>query len=58
MQELIGHHHSVEEICKYIGADSLGYLSIEGMMNIVSDGITGPDKGSHAIPQAVLWFEH
>jgi len=29
--ELIAHNHSVDEICKIIGADSLGYLSIEGL---------------------------
>jgi amidophosphoribosyltransferase len=26
----------VEEICKYIGADSLAYLSVEGMLSAVS----------------------
>ncbi|MCE5257800.1 MAG: amidophosphoribosyltransferase [Chloroflexi bacterium] len=31
--ELIAHHLSVEEIRQKIGADSLGYLSIEGMIN-------------------------
>ena len=30
--ELIAHHLSVEEICAHIGADSLGFLSVEGMM--------------------------
>ena len=29
--ELIAAQMSVEEVCKYIEADSLGYLSIEGM---------------------------
>lgn len=29
--ELIAHHKSIEEICEHIGADSLGYLSVEGM---------------------------
>lgn len=27
-EQLIAHHHSVEEICKIIGADSLGYLKL------------------------------
>ena len=31
-QELIGADLTVEEICSYVGADSLGYLSLEGMV--------------------------
>lgn len=30
-EELIAHHHTVDEIRDQIGADSLGYLSIEGL---------------------------
>jgi amidophosphoribosyltransferase len=30
--ELIAAHKSVDEICEHIGADSLAYLSIDGMM--------------------------
>lgn len=30
--ELIAHNLTVEEICRYIGADSLGYLSEEGLL--------------------------
>lgn len=30
-ENLIANHMSVEEICKKIGADSLGYISIEGL---------------------------
>lgn len=30
--ELIAHRYSVPEICQYFGADSLVYLSLEGMM--------------------------
>jgi amidophosphoribosyltransferase len=33
--ELIGATHSVEEIRKYIGADSLSYLSLDGMLSAV-----------------------
>ena len=40
--ELIAATHSVEEIRKYIGADSLGYLSLEGMLASV-----GPRKRSY-----------
>ena len=32
--ELIAATHSVEEIRKYIDADSLGYLSLEGMLRV------------------------
>jgi amidophosphoribosyltransferase len=35
--ELIGSSHSVEEIRQFIGADSLGYLSLEGMLAAVGD---------------------
>jgi amidophosphoribosyltransferase len=31
-RELIGASHKVEEIQRYLGADSLGYLSLEGML--------------------------
>jgi amidophosphoribosyltransferase len=33
--ELIGATHSLEEIRRYVGADSLGYLSLEGMLESV-----------------------
>jgi len=33
--ELIAHNYDVSEICRKIGADSLAYLSIEGMMRAV-----------------------
>ena len=33
---LIANHHSVEEICKIIGADSLGYLSVENVVQLAS----------------------
>ena len=32
-RELIGSNHSQQEIKKYITADSLAYLSLEGMLN-------------------------
>jgi amidophosphoribosyltransferase len=34
-QELIASSHSIEEIRKYITADSIGYLSMEGMRTVV-----------------------
>jgi amidophosphoribosyltransferase len=33
--ELIAATHTVEEIAKYLGADSVGYLSLEGLMTAV-----------------------
>lgn len=35
-KELIASSHSVEEIRKFLDADSLGYLSVEGLLNSVS----------------------
>jgi amidophosphoribosyltransferase len=35
--ELIAATHNVEEIRRYIGADTLGYLSLEGMRQAVAD---------------------
>ncbi|HET9372330.1 MAG TPA: amidophosphoribosyltransferase [Vicinamibacterales bacterium] len=40
--ELIAATHSIEEIRRYIGADSLGYLSIEGLLSGV-----GSSRGSY-----------
>ncbi|HWQ05722.1 MAG TPA: amidophosphoribosyltransferase [Feifaniaceae bacterium] len=37
-EQLIGANHSVEEIRKFIGADSLSYLSIEDLLKTVEDG--------------------
>ncbi|MBX3227764.1 MAG: amidophosphoribosyltransferase [Labilithrix sp.] len=62
-RELIASSHSVEEIARYVTADSLGYLSLEGMVNAVSamGGPNAPDmppshfchacfSGQYAIP--------
>jgi amidophosphoribosyltransferase len=56
-RELIASSHTVEEIARYVTADSLGYLSLEGMV----DAVTGPEghregfchacfSGDYAIP--------
>ena len=34
-KELIASSHTVEEICKYVEADSLGYLSLPGLIRAV-----------------------
>jgi amidophosphoribosyltransferase len=39
--ELIAATHSLEEIRKYVGADSVAYLSLEGLLNAV--GAKRPD---------------
>jgi amidophosphoribosyltransferase len=36
-EELIASSNSPEEICKYLGADSLGYLSLAGLRQAVND---------------------
>jgi amidophosphoribosyltransferase len=63
-EELIAAHHSIEEIRQYIEADSLAYLSLEGMLASVSGS---PDSyctacwtGAYPVPngdtrQAVLF---
>src|SRR5262245_61255618 len=40
--ELIAANQSVAEICEFIGADSLGYLSLEGLLSSV-----GPERSSY-----------
>jgi amidophosphoribosyltransferase len=44
-KELIGSSHSVEEIKQYVGADSLGYLSLDGMLKATG---SEPDQFCHA----------
>jgi amidophosphoribosyltransferase len=43
--QLIAANHSVAEIAKQLGVDSLGYLSLDGMLGAVPDG---PDGFCHA----------
>ena len=42
-KELISSSHTIDEICRYITADTLGYLSIDGMRRVVGikDGTCG-----------------
>lgn len=39
--QLIAAQHSVPDIARLIGVDSLGYLSLEGMLGAVPDGPEG-----------------
>ena len=40
--ELLAYSKSVEEISKFIGADSLGYLSLDAVLQAVGDGKQAP----------------
>jgi amidophosphoribosyltransferase len=43
-EKLIASSHSVDEICRFVGADSLGYLSLAGLHAAVN---ALPSKGEH-----------
>lgn len=52
-RELIASSHSVDEIARYVTADSLGYLSLEGLLAGVGDGNSlchACFSGQYAIP--------
>jgi len=44
-QELIGHNRTVEEICELIGADSLGFLSVDGLVESINLPLDDKYKG-------------
>jgi amidophosphoribosyltransferase len=44
-EELIASNHTIDEIAAHIGVDSLGYLSLDGMLESVPNG---PDGFCHA----------
>jgi amidophosphoribosyltransferase len=44
-RELIGASHTVDEIRRYLGADSVGYLSLDGMLKATG---SAPDHFCHA----------
>ena len=46
--ELIGSSHSVEEIRAFLAVDSLGYLSLEGMLAAAGQGPDAPPHFCHA----------
>ena len=43
--ELIASHNSVSEICEFVGADSLSYLSMEGLAQVFGGGGSCRDSG-------------
>ena len=44
-QELIAANHTVEETCQIIGADSLTYLSVEGLIDSIGIETDAPNGG-------------
>jgi amidophosphoribosyltransferase len=42
-EELLAHNMSTEEICKFIGADSLAYISIDGLYRAVGEAKRNSD---------------
>lgn len=44
-RELISANHSAEEVCEIIGADSLTYLSLEGMIEAIGIDTDAPNGG-------------
>jgi len=43
-EELIGSSSTASEICRYIGADSLAYMSMPGLRRAVGDGVADTQK--------------
>lgn len=48
--ELIAATHTIDEICKYVTADSVGYLSLDGLVASVR-AIESESKGGEALPE-------
>ena len=46
--ELIASRHTVSEICRFLEADSLGYISLEGLIDSVRSIERGPEGGPWA----------
>lgn len=66
-EELIGATHSVEEIRQYLGVDTLGYLSLDGMLAAAGQAPGQPDRFCHAcfsgayptpIPEDLVQLRH
>lgn len=43
--QLIAHQMDIPAICKVIGADSLAYLTLDGMLKAVREGVDAPQTG-------------
>jgi amidophosphoribosyltransferase len=61
-EELIASTHSLEEIREYLGVDTLGYLSLEGMVGAAGGGpfCHACFSGDYptAVPDAVVQIQH
>ncbi len=44
-EELIAATNTIEEICEEIGADSLEFISLEGLLNAIGRNHEGPNRG-------------
>jgi len=44
-EELIGYNRTVEEICAFLGADSLAFLSVDGLIDSINLPFTNKYKG-------------
>jgi amidophosphoribosyltransferase len=47
-RELIASNHTIEEVARYVTADSLGYLSLDGMLSAVAGSSGNPKAYCHA----------
>jgi amidophosphoribosyltransferase len=47
-EQLVSHNHTDEEVSKLIGADSLAYISHEGMMLAVKEGLAEEEIEKHS----------
>ena len=45
-QELIGNHMNPEQLAKHVGADSLAYLSVEGLVRAVRTNLKTNNKST------------
>jgi amidophosphoribosyltransferase len=43
--DLMAARHTIEEMTEHIGADSLAFLSLEGMMEAIGTDSAGPESG-------------
>ena len=57
-QDLIAHHLSIEDITQRIGADSLSYLSLPGMLAAIESTLDSPSRVSQQRGYCTACFSH
>ena len=57
-QDLIAHHLSIEDITRRIGADSLSYLSLPGMLAAIESALDSPYRAAHQRGYCTACFSH